>query len=143
MYRGLVGVRSNNFDAQNPGPGCLRSSTSLLAAQGLKRARLARNPVAHARIATPPSPVSLTESGCGRKRMLKVRRMHFDSTFPSHRSGVTQIAELNDRLHHTLHGGRILASRGVAALGPSLCSRIVAALREFNKFRWDEDDPPR
>jgi len=65
--------------------------------------------------------------------------MHYDSTFPSAR--VTQIAELNDQLRQTLHGGRILFSRGVNALCPSLCSRIIAALREFNNFRRDEDDP--
>jgi hypothetical protein len=65
--------------------------------------------------------------------------MHDDSTFPSAR--VTRIAELNDQLRQTLHGGRILFSRGVNALCPSLGSRIIAALPEFNDFRRDEDDP--
>ena len=65
--------------------------------------------------------------------------MHYEGMFPSAR--VTQIAELNDQLRQTLHGGRILFSRGVNALGPSLCSGIIAALREFDNFRGDEDDP--
>jgi hypothetical protein len=65
--------------------------------------------------------------------------MHYDSTFPSEQ--VTRIAAQNDQLRQTLQGGRILFSRGVNALGPSLCSRIIAALRQFNNFQRDEDDP--
>jgi hypothetical protein len=65
--------------------------------------------------------------------------MHYETAFSSDR--VTRIAELNDTLRRTLHGGRILVTGGVNALGPSICSRVILALREFNDFRGDADDP--
>ena len=65
--------------------------------------------------------------------------MDYDIAFPSDR--VARIAQLNDNLRQTLQGGRILFTRGVLALGPSTCSRIIAAVREFNNFRRDDDDP--
>jgi Protein of unknown function (DUF3768) len=65
--------------------------------------------------------------------------MRDDFAFSSDR--VTRIAQLNDTLRQTLQGGRILFIRGVNALGPSICSRIIAALGEFNDFRRHTDDP--
>ena len=65
--------------------------------------------------------------------------MHYDITFSPDR--VARIAQLNDILRQTLQGGRIVLTRGVNALGSSVCFRLIAALGAFNDFRRDADDP--
>ena len=50
------------------------------------------------------------------------------------------IRVLNDRFRKTLSGGAVLMSRGVAALGPELQVRILAAVQAFDTF--DEDNDP-
>ncbi len=51
----------------------------------------------------------------------------------------TRIAELNDAFRRTGRGGRVLMTRGVAALGEDLVLRAVEAVRTFEAFTEDND----
>ena len=50
-----------------------------------------------------------------------------------------QIRTLNDRLRQTGSGGTIQITAGLAALGPGLVFKILAAVAAFNQFTADND----
>ena len=50
-----------------------------------------------------------------------------------------RIRALNDRLRKTGSGGTIQITAGIAALGPSLVFKILAAVAAFNQFTPDND----
>ena len=50
-----------------------------------------------------------------------------------------QIRALNDRLRQTGSGGTIQITSGLAALGPGLVFKILAAVAAFNQFTADND----
>ena len=50
------------------------------------------------------------------------------------------IAELNDAFRHTLLGGRVYLTRGIAALAVSAQDGIMARVRSFDAFT-PENDP--
>jgi hypothetical protein len=50
-----------------------------------------------------------------------------------------QIRTLNDRLRQTGSGGTIQITAGLAALGPGLVFKILAAVAAFNQFTPDND----
>jgi hypothetical protein len=50
-----------------------------------------------------------------------------------------QIRTLNDRLRQTGSGGTIQITSGLAALGPGLVFKILAAVAAFNQFTPDND----
>ena len=52
----------------------------------------------------------------------------------------TRIRELNDTLRRTLKGGRIMMTRGVAALGPIAIAQLIDRLRNYDLF--DEGNDP-
>lgn len=51
-----------------------------------------------------------------------------------------RIRALNDQLRRSLHGGRILITHGVAALGVDRLRAIVTEMRNFDRF--DEANDP-
>jgi hypothetical protein len=51
----------------------------------------------------------------------------------------TRIRDLNDRLRKDRIGGRVVMTRGIAALGPLLVLRIDQAVRGFDAFTPDND----
>ena len=55
-------------------------------------------------------------------------------------SRAATIRQLNDRFRQTLHGGTVLFTAGIMALGPELQARILAAVQSFNTFD-DGNDP--
>ena len=52
---------------------------------------------------------------------------------------VDRIRSLNDALRTTLTGGRVMFTRGVAALGPEAQRQIIEALRGYDDFDADND----
>jgi hypothetical protein len=46
---------------------------------------------------------------------------------------------MNDRLRQHHVGGRVMMTRGIAALGPDLIARIDQAIRAFDAFATDND----
>jgi hypothetical protein len=52
---------------------------------------------------------------------------------------VDRIRSLNDALRTTLTGGRVMFTRGVAALGPQAQREIIEALRRYDEFDADND----
>ena len=50
-----------------------------------------------------------------------------------------RIRALNDRLRTTGHGGEIVVTRGVAALGPDIVVLVFAAVQTFTAFTSDND----
>jgi hypothetical protein len=52
----------------------------------------------------------------------------------------SRIRELNDALRRTLRGGRIMMTRGVEALGPTIVGQLISHLQTYDRF--DEDNDP-
>ena len=52
---------------------------------------------------------------------------------------VDRIRALNDDLRTTLTGGRVMFTRGVAALGQEVQRQIIEALRRYDDFDADND----
>jgi hypothetical protein len=52
----------------------------------------------------------------------------------------SRIRALNDDLRRTLNGGRIMMTRGVAALGPVIIGQLIQQLRAYDRF--DEGNDP-
>ena len=52
---------------------------------------------------------------------------------------VDRIRELNDALRASLAGGKVMFTRGVAALGPVAQQEIIEALRRYDDFDADND----
>ena len=50
-----------------------------------------------------------------------------------------RIQELNDRLRTTGQGGRIMVTRGIAALGQGELGRIMKAVAAFDEFSRNND----
>lgn len=50
-----------------------------------------------------------------------------------------KIAELNDQFRKTFSGGRVLITRGVAALGILTHGRVLQAVKDFDDFGPDND----
>jgi Protein of unknown function (DUF3768) len=50
-----------------------------------------------------------------------------------------RIRDLNDRLRKYRTGGRVVMTRGIAALGPEMVMRIDQAVRAFDAFSPDND----
>jgi hypothetical protein len=50
-----------------------------------------------------------------------------------------KIMRLNDSFRQTLHGGLVILTRGVQALGEDMVERILLAVRSFNKFEPGND----
>ena len=55
------------------------------------------------------------------------------------RLGLRQIRTLNDRLRQTGSGGTIQITAGLAALGPDLVFKVLAAVAGFDRFTADND----
>ena len=60
-------------------------------------------------------------------------------------SRAAAIRTLNDRFRQTLHGGTVLFTAGIMALGPKTHARILAAVQTFEAFEegndpWGEHD---
>jgi hypothetical protein len=51
----------------------------------------------------------------------------------------TRVRKLNDRLRKDRIGGRVVMTRGLAALSPSLILKIDQAMRAFDAFTPDND----
>ena len=56
-----------------------------------------------------------------------------------------KIRALNDAFRHSLSGGALMITAGIAALSPDLQQKIVNVVRAFDKFDadndpWDEHD---
>src|SRR5437764_14774155 len=54
-------------------------------------------------------------------------------------SKTERIRALNDRLRTTGQGGRIVITRGIAALGAANMAKIIAAVQGFDSFTPDND----
>jgi hypothetical protein len=54
-------------------------------------------------------------------------------------SKTERVRALNDRLRTTGQGGRIVVTRGIAALGASNMAKIIAAVQAFDSFTPDND----
>jgi hypothetical protein len=52
---------------------------------------------------------------------------------------IARIRGLNDRLRQTGSGGTIQITAGLAALGPDLVFKVLAAVAAFNQFTPDND----
>jgi hypothetical protein len=50
-----------------------------------------------------------------------------------------RIRELNDELRTTLQGGRVMLTRGIAALGEADVARVLHAVRMFSDFTSGND----
>lgn len=51
----------------------------------------------------------------------------------------SRIRALNDQLRTSFGTGLVTISQGVRQLGPSVLSRVLAGVREFNTFETDND----
>lgn len=50
-----------------------------------------------------------------------------------------RVRDLNDQLRKHHIGGRVVVTRGIAALGPDMVTRIDQAIRTFDAFTPDND----
>ena len=57
----------------------------------------------------------------------------------SDKKKVAEVRRLNDLLRCHQKGGRIVATRGVADLGPFVSQRILAAVASFDAFNGEND----
>lgn len=58
----------------------------------------------------------------------------------THDDKTLRIRNLNDALRATLHGGRIMLTAGVDALGPAVAAQLISLLRSYDQF--DEGNDP-
>jgi hypothetical protein len=54
-------------------------------------------------------------------------------------SRTERVRALNDRLRTDGVGGNIVVTRGLAALGPQLLAKVMAAVQGFDRFTEDND----
>jgi hypothetical protein len=50
-----------------------------------------------------------------------------------------RIQVLNDQFHKTFHGGKVMMTRGIQALGEASVAAVVNKVRAFNVFTKDND----
>lgn len=50
-----------------------------------------------------------------------------------------RVRNLNDGFRHTLSGGRVMLTEGVAALGPDAAAEVLALVRTSDAFSSDND----
>ena len=50
-----------------------------------------------------------------------------------------KISVLNDQLRKTFHGGRVLMTQGIQALGEEAVAAILRKVQQFNAFTKDND----
>ena len=74
------------------------------------------------------------------EQQLRLELSSLEDEVPDAPDRTRRIAELNDRLRLTGHGGRVMMTRGVLSLGDEIVSEIIAAVRAHDEFT-EADDP--